>query len=99
LEGINDGQRVNFAVSGPGGTKSYVGVAQVLEMGDGTRVNIDLSSALDALVPLSNPGTLTIRHPRNSFTIPLGPKAAQALNTFRSHCPPANRPPQTRPSQ
>jgi hypothetical protein len=88
LEGINDGQRINFAISGPGGTKSYVGVAQGLEMGDGMRVNVELPSTLDALVPLSKPGTLTIRYPRNSFSMPLGPKAAQAINVFRSQCPP-----------
>jgi hypothetical protein len=29
--------------------------------------------------------------PANSYTIPLGPKAAEALKTFRAHCPPADR--------
>jgi len=95
IVGVKKGERVNFTVSGPGGTRTYMAVAKYQDELDGpsTFVSVDLPSAIDALVPLSKPGTLTTRYPRNSFTIPLGPKAAQALNTFRSQCPPVKQPP------
>ena len=93
IVGVKKGERVNFTVSGPGGTRSYTAVAQYQDELDGpsTFVSVDLVSARDALAPLSKPGTLTIRFPKNSTTMPLGPKAAQALNTFRSRCPPAKQ--------
>ena len=93
LVGVKDGERVNFTVGGPGGTISYTGVFHEDRELGANGVSVDLRSARDALTPLSKPGTLTIRFPKNSFiiTVPLGPKAAQALNTFRSQCPPAKQ--------
>ena len=86
---VNNGERVRVTISGPGGTAAYTGVAQLLELDDTMAVSIDLPSARGALVPLSKPGTLTIRYPTNGYTIPVGPRAAAATKTFLTHCPPA----------